>query len=156
MADSLHKQSLDLLAADIQATITLTGIFTDPVEVRRLDWEDVYKIGGVTVRYEDDYDESGPLSTNERDAIGYRLHVCVVTKKRITMTEEPAEATKIVQALRRRYNYRRRMATFTDTGSSEFTTRMSNGPRPPKSGEYGDKDLRVYTIHAWFLEPRDA
>lgn len=153
---SVYQQTLEEVAQQIQDMSEFVGLWSDAVPVRRLDWLDVIKIKGVTVRYDDNYSEIESLGTNNRDCIGYPCHVVIVNKSRMVMTEEPASIATFVQALRRKFNNRRRMSDVSDTGTAQLSSRVTKGPRPPSSGEFKDYEIQSYTVWNYFLEPREA
>jgi hypothetical protein len=156
MPNSVKQQALEEVATQVAAMASITGVFTDTPTVRYLDWEDVYKLGGITIRYDDDEIEGEELGTNNRDAFGYKAHVIVCIKRRTVMAEEAAAITTIFQALVRKYNNRRRMDNVSDTGTSQLASRVVRGPRAPKVGEWRDKMIFAKTVILWFLEVRDA
>lgn len=157
MPESLYVQALNKVAADI-AEFDLNGIVRHQlIPVRRLSWEDVRNVGGLTVRYTDQRVERQGPGTNLRDIYGYPCHVILVLGAERDLQPSTNAALRIRQELIRHFHYRRTMETldFVDT-EDPLPTVVSDGPRPP--AEYADIKHNIYTwtVWAWFIEPRDA
>jgi len=153
LVDFLYKQSLDTIAADILANVSaLSDLPTgSTLPVRYLDWEDVVKHGGVTMRWVEEY----PVArggTNERDLNVYPCILCVVIQERLQLTNEATGVGDFLQAVRRRYSHQRRLSAVSDSGTNEIVCTVERGPRAPR--DYRDKNIQTMAIMAWFIESR--
>jgi hypothetical protein len=152
MPDAVYEQALHEVAKQL-VTIGTAGLASDPIQVRYLDWEDVTRLGGVTVRYEDEYREIKE-GTNDRDLIGYPCHVIIVQGFRLQVLDEIPTGLKYKQVVRRYFHNKRRMTNIIEDGRvNEYgPTVVTQGPKVPK--KFRDKVIHTLTVWAWFLEPR--
>lgn len=149
---SVYEQALNAVATQLTA-LGVTALFTDPVQVRALDWEDVVKLGGLTVRYDPDGIAEDQRGTNLRDHWGYPCHVIHCQGAHVQLLADVSAIWDYFQLVTRHFHNRRTMSAVSDTGTNELlttTTRL----RVPK--RHQDKLIRGLTVHAWFLEPREA
>ena len=70
MADAVYVHALAEVQTAVQA-MSKTGLRTDAVEVLRLNWEDIFRRGGVSIRFEDMPKEIPGSGNNERDQYSY-------------------------------------------------------------------------------------
>ncbi len=149
---STYQDALDEVARQVRV-IGTRGMLSDPVSVRYLDWEDVVKVGGVTVRYTDDYRENQE-GTNVRDIYGYPCHVLISQTFRLQIADDVLTAFDVKQNVRSYFHNKRRMSGACSEGMSELPCVVTDGPRAPQ--RFADKLFLSLTVWCWFLQPRDA
>jgi len=154
------KQVLDEIVADVAALADaeLLPSGTSPVltllQTPR-DWEKLKQQMGTHVCWGDQFVEDEYLSTNERDAIAYLVHVIMIRKRTAKWETSVTRMATLQQTLQRHFNHKRRMSVVSDTGTNQIICRVRRGiPGPPRDIDWEDYDLRGISVVCWFLEPR--
>lgn len=158
MPDAVYKQALEQVQTQLSSIVpysTAGSIATDAVQVRQLDWDDVHKLAGLTVRYDEASIREIVEGTNERDIIGYPCHVVHNQGMKIQLIEEIPNLVLLFQNIRRYFHNKRRMSAVSDTNVNEYgPTIVTRGPKVP--AKYRDRAIRTVTVWCWFLEPRTS
>ena len=151
-----YELALREVARQVQA-IGTTRLFSDPIQVRELDWDDVVKVGGATIRYDLNAIREDQSATNERDVYGYPCILVLAQGWRAQFVDDISAGADFLHRIRAHFHNRRTM-TYGETsfgpGINQLPTTMTSGPHPPN--KYSDKKIVTRTIWAWFLEPRST
>lgn len=153
--ESLYHQALTQVAEDILGFKLSQLVHHEYVPIRRLAWDDVRNVGGVTVRYTDQRVQRRGPGTNLRDIFGYPCHVICTLAAERDMQPSTAAVLRLRQELNRHFNNRRTMENLVFSDNEDpLPTVVTDGPRPP--AEYSDIQNNIYTwtVWAWFIEPR--
>ena len=152
-AKSVYKQALERFAKQISNLEETLAFFpgTPDVQVRKLDWDDIVKQNGVSVRYQRDSVQFG-AGNNSTDFWGYPLHVVIVQERQMQLSDEPQ---LLLSKIRRTYNHTQKLGVPLE-GVCSSATVVRKGPRVPRDkltqNAFRDKDIYTMTVVAWFDE----
>jgi hypothetical protein len=154
---SVYKQTLDIMAAQVKTladAISPLLVTEKTVPLRKLDWADLKNFAGICLSYDEDAIQQAPDSTNERDVWGYPVYVFQIYPPRPHWDERQEFTHDLKQAIRRYYNFKRRMSAVVDTGTNELQCRLvERTPSPPANIGL---EVHSQTVVCWFIEPRSA
>lgn len=150
---SVYEDALREVARQVQA-IGTTKLFSGPIEIRELDWEDVVKVGGATIRYDFNSIRENQEGTNERDIYGYPCHLVLSQGWRAQLAEEQVSGADMLHKVHAYFHNKRRMDALEVGGVNQQPCVVTSGPRPPS--KFQDKKIITRTIWAWFLQPRSV
>lgn len=150
---STYELALREVARQVQA-IGTDRLFSDEIQVREMDLDDLIKVGGVTVRYDYSAIRERQEGTNSRDIFSYPCYVMIVGGFQLQMNERIPTALDLLQSVRRFFHNRRTMSAAETAGVNQLPTVCTAGPRMP--AKVSDKKIHGITVWAHFLEPRST
>lgn len=148
---NVYQRSLEEVARQLQV-IGTDRMFSDPIAIRELDWDDVVKVGGVTLRYDLNQVRENQEGTNERDIYGYPCFLVIAHGWRLQLADEVPSVGDFLQKVRAYFHNRRRMGQVIEPGATQLPSTVTAGPQTPE--RYHDAKIITRTIWAWFIESR--
>lgn len=150
MPDAIYKQVLDNVATVIQG-LSLTGVNSDAIVVRKLPWSKDFIHKGITISWDDEHEARG---TNERDDWGYPCLVTMVRGEGKGWKEHLGDIATWRQTIRRTFHNKRPLSSVSETGTCNLICTVTNrSPTIPEWWE-GNYDVGQLLILAWYRETR--
>ena len=150
MADAVYKQALDAVAADL-ANVSITGVDTSSVPVKKLVWDDTVIKHGVTVFWDEEQEGVG---TNERDDWAYPCHVAHVQGSSKGWSEDITKISEFRQKVTRRFHEQRRLSAVSDTNTNELIQLVEKSRIDIPQRYRANYDITFLTVWCHFRESR--